>query len=99
MVISYRVLISIKLFELDTSVREAARQPDLSYNPVNDLFDLFCQSIAGSDADTSFTLSGRLRWMNRILEGERKETVAGEQPGRSRCSVSWSAGERSGLRL
>ena len=36
-----RVLIAIKLFELDTSVRESAHQLDLSYNTVYDLFDLF----------------------------------------------------------
>jgi transposase len=36
-----RVLIAIKLFELDTSVREAAHPVGLSYNTVYDLFDLF----------------------------------------------------------
>jgi hypothetical protein len=36
-----QVLIAIKLFELDTSVLEAAHQLGLLYNKVYDLFDLF----------------------------------------------------------
>ena len=80
-----RVLRSIKRFGLDTSVREAAWQLDLSYNTMYDLFDLFRQAITGSDVDIQLLSLVRLRWMNRILEGEGKETVAGEQPGRSRC--------------
>lgn len=67
-----RVLISIKLFELDTSVREAARQLDLSYNTVYDLFDLFRQSIAGSDVNTLFTLSGEIEMDESYFGGRRK---------------------------
>jgi transposase len=52
-----RVLLAIKLFELDTSVRDSANQHDLSYNTVYDLFNLFRQLIVGSDIDTSFVLS------------------------------------------
>jgi len=67
-----RVLIAIKLFELDTSVRESARQLDLSYNTVYDLFNLFRQSIAGSDVDTSFTLSGEIEMDESYFGGRRK---------------------------
>jgi transposase len=67
-----RVLIAIKLFELDTSVREAAHQLSLSYNTVYDLFDLFRQSIVGTDSDTSFTLSGEREMDESHFGGRRK---------------------------
>jgi hypothetical protein len=56
-----RVLIAIKLFELDTSVRVAAHQLGLSYKTGYDLFDLFRQSIIRTDSDTAFTLSGEIK--------------------------------------
>jgi transposase len=67
-----RVLIAIKLFELDTSVREAAHQLGLSYNTVYDLFDLFRQSIVRTDSDTSFTLSGEIEMDESYFWGRRK---------------------------
>jgi transposase len=67
-----RVLIAIKLFELDTLVREAAHQLDLSYNTVYDLFDLFRQSIVRTDYDTSFTLSGEIEMDKSYFGGRRK---------------------------
>jgi transposase len=67
-----RVLIAIKLFELDTSVREAAHQLGLSYNTVYDLFDLFRQSIVRTDSDTSFTLSGEIEMDESYFGGRRK---------------------------
>jgi transposase len=67
-----RVLIAIKLFELDTSVREAAHQLGLSYNTVYDLFDLFRQSIVSMDRDTSFTLSGEIEMDESYFGGRRK---------------------------
>lgn len=67
-----RVLITIKLFELDTSVREAAHQLKLSYNTVYDLFDLFRQSIVSTDRDTSFTLSGEIEMDESYFGGKRK---------------------------
>jgi len=71
-VLLVRVLISIKLFELDTSVREAAHQSGLSYNTVYDLFDLFRQSIVWTDGDTSFTLSGEIEMDESYFGGRRK---------------------------
>jgi transposase len=74
-----RVLIAIKLFELDASVREAAHQLDLSYNTVYDLFCLFRQSIVRTDRDTSFTLSGEIEMDESYFCGRRKgETEVGE---------------------
>jgi transposase len=67
-----RVLIAIKLFELDTSVREAAHQLGLSYNTVYDLFDLFRQSIVRTDSNTSFTLSGEIEMDESYFGGRRK---------------------------
>jgi len=67
-----RVLIAIKLFELDTSVREAAHQLGLSYNTVYDLFDLFRQSIVRTDSDTAFTLSGEIEMDESYFGGRRK---------------------------
>jgi hypothetical protein len=69
-VVPARVLLAIKLFELDTSVREFAGQLDLSYNTVYTLFNLFRQSIAGSDKDTSFILSGEIEMDESYLAGE-----------------------------
>ena len=67
-----RVLLAVKLFELDTSVRESASQLDLSYNTVYALFNLFRQSIAGSDKDTSFILSGEIEMDESYFGGRRK---------------------------
>jgi transposase len=67
-----RVLHAIKLFELDTSVRESADQLALSYNTVYDLFNLFRQSIEGSDKDTSFVLSGEIEMDKSYFGGRRK---------------------------
>ena len=79
-----RVLISIKLFELDTSVREAADQLGLSYNTVYDLFDLFRRSIIRTDSDTAFTLSGEIEMDESYFGGRRKGNrgrgVAGKIP-------------------
>jgi transposase len=57
---------------LDTSVREAAHQLDLSYNTVYDLFGLFRQSIVSTDRDTSFTLSGEIEMDESYFGGRRK---------------------------
>ena len=60
-----RVLLAI-------SVRESTGQLDLSYNTVYDLFNLFRQSIAGSDKDTSFVLSGEIEMDESYFGGRRK---------------------------
>jgi len=51
-----QVVIAIKHFEGDNSVREAAHRFILFNNTVKDLFDSFRQSIIITDSDTSFTL-------------------------------------------
>lgn len=77
-----RVLIAIKLFELDTSVREAAHQLSLSYNTVYDLFDLFRQSIVSADSDTSFILSGEIEMDESYFGGRRKGNRGREAAGK-----------------
>ena len=67
-----RVLIAIKLFELDTSVREASHQLGLSYNTVYDLFNLFRQSIVMTESETTFTLSGEIEMDESYFDGRRK---------------------------
>jgi transposase len=62
---------AIKLFELDTSVREAARQLDLAYNTVYDLFNLFREAIARIDTE-GFTLSGEIEMDESYFGGRRK---------------------------
>lgn len=66
-----RILIAIKLFELDTSVREAAKQLDLAYNTVYDLFRLFRKAIARTDTGR-FTLSGEIEMDESYFGGKRK---------------------------
>jgi len=66
-----RVLIAIKLFVVDTSVRDVAHQLGLSYNTVYDLFNLFKQSIVMTDSDTSFTLFGEIEMDESYFGGRR----------------------------
>jgi transposase len=66
-----RVLMAIKLFELDTSVREAAKQLGLAYNTVYDLFNLMRESIAHTDTD-GFSLSGEIEMDESYFGGRRK---------------------------
>lgn len=66
-----RILVAIKLFELDTSVREAAKQLGLAYNTVYDLFNLFREAIAATDTD-GFSLSGEIEMDESYFGGRRK---------------------------
>ena len=94
-----RVFIAkILFFKLDTSVRETSHQLGLSYYTVYDIFDLFRQSIARTDIDPSFTLSGEIEMDESYLGGGEKETETGELQ-EDPVLVSWSAGETYGLRF
>lgn len=66
-----RFLTALKLFELDTSVREAARQLDLAYNTVYGLFHLFRRAIAATDTER-FSLSGEIEMDESYFGGRRK---------------------------
>jgi transposase len=79
-----RVLHAIKLFELDTSVRESVDQLALSNNTVYDLFNLFRQTTVFLIRIHHSSSLERLRWMNPTLAGGEKETWPGscrEDPG------------------
>lgn len=66
-----KFLLAIKLFELDTSVREAARQLDLAYNTVYSLHTLIRRAILVTDTE-SFTLSGEIEMDESYFGGRRK---------------------------
>ena len=66
-----RVLIALKLFELDTSVREAAKQLDLAYNTAYNLFYLFRRAIAATDTE-GFSFSGEIEMDESYFGGRRK---------------------------
>src|SRR5512136_767852 len=94
-----RVLIAIKLFELDTSVREAAHQLGLSYNTVYDLFDLFRQSIARTDSDSTFTLSGEIEMDESYFGGRRKGNWGRGAAGKIPVFGILNGEKRFGLKL
>ncbi len=66
-----RILLAIKFFELDTSVREAAKQLDLAYNTVYDLFNIFRLGIAATNNE-NFSLSGEIEMDESYFGGRRK---------------------------
>ena len=64
-----KFVLAVKLFEMDVSVRQAARQLELAYNTVYDIFLLLRNSISGMDADTSF--SGEIELDEAYFGGKR----------------------------
>jgi transposase len=66
-----KFLMAIKLFELDTSVREAARQLDLAYNTVYSLHTLIRRAILITDTE-SFSLTGEIEMDESYFGGRRK---------------------------
>jgi len=66
-----KFLMAVKLFELDTSVREAARQLDLAYNTVYSLHTLIRRAILVTDTE-SFSLSGEIEMDESYFGGRRK---------------------------
>ena len=51
---------ALKLFELDTSVREASKQLELAYNCVDNIYPLIRKAFLATDADP-----GRMLWGDR----------------------------------
>jgi transposase len=62
---------AIKLFELDTSVRETARQLDLGYNTVYSLHSLIRRAILITDTESS-SLTGEIEMDESYFGGRRK---------------------------
>jgi transposase len=66
-----KFLMAIKLFELDTSVRESAKQLDLAYNTVYHLYQILRHAIVITD--TSYhSFSGEIEMDESYFGGRRK---------------------------
>ncbi len=76
------LLLAIKLFELDLSTREAARQLGLAYNTVWRLHHLFCMAILCIAEDTA-SLKGEIKLDESYFGGRRK----GKQGRGAACKV------------
>ena len=66
-----KFLMAIKLFELDTSVREAAKQLGLAYNTVYNIHSLIRKAILTTDAKAS-SFSGEIEMDESYFGGRRK---------------------------
>ena len=86
-----KVLLAIKLFELETSVRKASKQlglPTIRHTH-------FIISLGRSSSPSLGKTNGspvRLKLMKVTSEGGEKVNVVGELPTRSRYSGSWNVG-------
>jgi transposase len=66
-----KFLMSIKLFELDTSVRESAKQLDLAYNTVYHLYQILRYAIVIADTNHQ-SFSGEIEMDESYFGGRRK---------------------------
>jgi transposase len=66
-----KFLMSIKLFELDTSVRESAKQLDLAYNTVYHLYQILRYAIVITDTNNQ-SFSGEIEMDESYFGGRRK---------------------------
>jgi transposase len=66
-----KFLIAIKLFELDTSVREASKQLGLAYNTVYNIHSLIRKAILATDANPA-SFSGEIEMDESYFGGRRK---------------------------
>ena len=66
-----KFLMAIKLFELDTSVRESSKQLGLAYNTVYHLYQILRHAIIISDSDNG-SFSGEIEMDESYFGGRRK---------------------------
>jgi len=66
-----KFLMAIKLFELDTSVRESAKQLGLAYNTVYHLYQILRHAIIITDSDNG-SFSGEIEMDESYFGGRRK---------------------------
>jgi len=66
-----KFLMAIKLFELDTSVRESAKQLGLAYNTVYHLYQILRHAIIVTDSDNG-SFSGEIEMDESYFGGRRK---------------------------
>jgi len=76
---------AIKLFELDKSVRESAKQLGLAYNTIYHLYQIFRLAIIITDSDNG-SFSDDIEMDESNFWGREKETGVGELPGKSQDS-------------
>jgi len=69
-----KFLIAIKLFEIDTSVREAAKQLGLAFNTVYNIHSLIRNAILAADANAS-SFSGEIEMDKSYFGGRKKEKL------------------------
>jgi hypothetical protein len=84
----------IKLFEIDTSVREVARQVGLAYNTVYNIHSLIRRAILATDTNPA-SFSGEAVMDESYFGGEGgRGNVVVEPQARSRSSGSWRGAAR-----
>jgi transposase len=66
-----KFLMAIKLFELDTSVRESAKQLGLAYNTIYHLYQILRHAIIVTDSDNG-SFSGEIEMDESYFGGRRK---------------------------
>jgi hypothetical protein len=81
-------LTAIKLFKLNTSVREAEKQRGISYKTVSNIHSLIRIAIFTTDAKIS-SFSDGLKGINRTLKGEGRENADVGRRTRSLYSAFW----------
>ena len=89
-------LVIIKLFEMELSARQAARQAILNYKTVARGYTIIRQASFSILIETLPNCPERLKPMNRISAAEEKETVV--EVLRERCPSLVSSREMDGLR-
>ena len=94
-----RWLALVKLFDLGTSARCAAREVDVSYPTALNAFDCIRYSILYHFAESDKKLKGKIEADRYYFRGKRKGNVAEELKTRPLYLAYWKEKERSTLRL
>ena len=89
---------AIKLFELDTSVRESAKQLGLAYNTVYRLYQSLRYAIVITDTNYQ-SFSGEIEMDESYFGGRRKGNRGRGLQERSWYSGSWNAAGKSPSKL
>jgi len=75
-----KFLMAIKLFELDTSFRESAKQLGLAYNTVYRLYQILCHAIVITDTNYQ-SFSGEIEMDESYFGGRKKRNHGRGLPG------------------
>ena len=88
-----KFLMTIKLFELDTSVRESAKRLGLAYNTVYHHYQILRHAILIADSDNG-SFCGEIEMDESYFGGRRKGNRGRGAAGKSQSSGSWNVGAR-----